>query len=198
MSLLIDGYNLLHGSGILPKGVGPGTLERSRSALLNFLAEALEPGELRHTIVVFDAAAAPPGLPRSVDHHGISVRYAAQYENADELIEELIKADTSPRKLVVVSSDHRLHKAARRRKATPIDSDRWYAAMLERRRAHPMKRETGSIKPAAPATAGEVEYWLREFGEDGAAGATPDVDSSTGSTSPFPPGYAEDVIDEEP
>ena len=63
MSLLIDGYNLLHASGILGGGLGPGGLERSRLALLNFVAEAVDAKELAHTTVVFDAAGAPPGLP---------------------------------------------------------------------------------------------------------------------------------------
>ena len=49
MALIIDGYNLLHASGILGRGIGPGGLERSRSALLNFLAESLDERQLdRH------------------------------------------------------------------------------------------------------------------------------------------------------
>ena len=28
MSILIDGYNLLHASGVMPRGKGPGGLER--------------------------------------------------------------------------------------------------------------------------------------------------------------------------
>ena len=55
MPLLIDGYNLVHVAGILGQGVGPGSLQRSRLALLNFLAESLTPGELPHTTVVFDS-----------------------------------------------------------------------------------------------------------------------------------------------
>ena len=46
MSLLIDGYNLLNAVGILGRGVGPGSLERSRLALLNFLAESLAAEEV--------------------------------------------------------------------------------------------------------------------------------------------------------
>ncbi len=47
MALLIDGYNLMHVAGIVGRGVGPGGLERSRLALLNFLAESLEPARFR-------------------------------------------------------------------------------------------------------------------------------------------------------
>ena len=133
MSLLIDGYNLLHVVGILGRGVGPKGLERSRQALLNFLAESLAAEEIPQTTVVFDAADAPAGMPRVLEHRGLTVRFAAGYEDADSLIEELIRADSAPRRLVVVSSDHRLQRAARRRRATAMDSDAWYAEVVRRR-----------------------------------------------------------------
>src|SRR5262249_25842003 len=133
MTLVIDGYNLLHASGILGRGIGPGSLERSRNALLNFLVESLSERELAATTVVFDAREAPPGLPRVMQHRGITVRYADRGSDADQVVEELILADTSPRKLIVVSSDHRLHRAARKRRAKAIDSDIWYAEVLRQR-----------------------------------------------------------------
>ncbi|HEV3021056.1 MAG TPA: NYN domain-containing protein [Pirellulales bacterium] len=177
MSLLIDGYNLLHASGILGRGTGPGGLERSRLALLNFVAEAVGAKELARTTVVFDAAGAPPGLPRTLVHRGLTVRFAAQYESADELIEELIRADSSPRRLTVVSSDHRLHRAARRRHAKPIDADRWYASMLRlRQRPH---RDSPLDQPEATNEPNDVEYWLKQFTD------TPADDDI------FPPGYGE-------
>ena len=64
MSLIIDGYNLMHAAGIVGHGAGPGFLERSRLAVLNFVVESLEPAALGTTTVVFDARQAPPGLPR--------------------------------------------------------------------------------------------------------------------------------------
>ncbi len=85
--------------------------------MLNFLAESLSAEEIPRTIVVFDAHDAPPGLPGTMDHRGLTVRFAVGYEDADSLIEELIRSDSTPRKLVVVSSDHRLQRAARRRRA---------------------------------------------------------------------------------
>ena len=93
MSLLIDGYNLLHATGIMGRGMGPGGLERSRLALVNFLAASLEPEELPQTTVVFDAHNAP-GLSEVVEHRGIRVRFASKHASADELIEELIRADS--------------------------------------------------------------------------------------------------------
>jgi predicted RNA-binding protein with PIN domain len=202
MTLIIDGYNLLHASGILGRGRGPGGLERSRNALLNFLAESLDDAQRADTIVVFDALAAPKGLPRSIDHRGLKVRFAEQGAEADDVIEQLILADSSPRRLIVVSSDHRLHRAARRRRAKPIDSDRWYAETVRNRIERARRDESTSKgefnsaqKPSEPVTDGEVRFWLKQFGlEADASDAAPERESSP--KSPFPPGYGEDVREE--
>jgi uncharacterized protein len=194
MALVIDGYNLLHASGILGRGIGPGSLERSRAALLRFLAESLDDEELSQTTVVFDARDAPPGLPRRSKQHGIAVRFAEKDSDADQVIEELIRADSAPRRLTVVSSDHRLHRAAHRRKATAVDSDRWYADVLRQR----IDRQRGKLdggKAADPPNEGEVHYWLRQFGLEEPPAQEPKDDQSP--LSPFPPGYADDLREDD-
>jgi predicted RNA-binding protein with PIN domain len=197
MSLLIDGYNLLHASGIIGRGVGPGGLERSRNALLNFLAESLDPSELARATVVFDAREAPRGLPRVVTHRGITVRYAEPASDADELIEQLIAADSAPRRLTVVSSDHRLHRAGRRRRARVVDSDEWYADTL-RKRIDRVRGKSPGLKPTELPSDGEVRFWLRQFGMEEESGSARPADdaASEASESPFPPGYGEDVEDD--
>lgn len=184
MTLLIDGYNLLHASGIIARGRGPGGLERSRLALLNFVAESLPAETLARTTVVFDAAHAPPGMPRTLVHRGVCVRFAANHDDADSLIEELIRADSAPRQLLVVSSDHRLHRAAHRRRAEAIDSDRWFAETVRRRRELRRSPAPGDSKPAAAED--EVGYWLAQFADETLA-AQADAEAI------FPPGYGEDV-----
>jgi predicted RNA-binding protein with PIN domain len=123
--LLIDGYNLLHVSGVFPDSGSP-TLERARGALLDALAERLPAKLLSRTTVVFDAVGAPPGLPREVTHRGLAVRFARRGGTADELLEEMIAAATDPRNLLVVSSDHRVQRAARQRGAEFSDSETWW------------------------------------------------------------------------
>ncbi|MEE8451031.1 MAG: NYN domain-containing protein [Thermoguttaceae bacterium] len=167
MTILIDGYNLLNATGIVARGVGPGTLSRARLALLNFLAESLEPKDAGHTTVVFDAHDPPPGLPRTVNHRGITVRFSVGYEDADSQIEELIRKDSSPRRLTVVSSDHRLQRAARRRKAKAIDSDLWYAEVVRARRRRSDTEDTPSeatARPVVPLLEEDVSYWIHQFG----------------------------------
>jgi predicted RNA-binding protein with PIN domain len=165
MSLLIDGYNLLHASGVIGRRRGRGALEKSRDALLNVLAESLTADEIARTTVVFDARDPPWGLARKLDHRGLTVYFASRHEDADSMIEELIKAHSAPRSLVVVSSDHRLQRAARRRRAKAIDSDRWFRELL-RSRVEERTTSTESVKPEGPFSPGEVEYWLRQFDVD--------------------------------
>jgi hypothetical protein len=111
---------------------------------------------------VFDAREAPPGLPRSAEKHGMQIQFAPRGTEADDLLEELIRNHSSPRALTVVSSDHRLHRAARRRRASAIDSDRWVAEVLR------AGQGGGESKPASgeKLALDELKEWLKEFGED--------------------------------
>jgi predicted RNA-binding protein with PIN domain len=164
MPLLIDGYNVLNVVGILGRGRGPGSLERARLALLNFLAESLDPGEVPRTTVVFDARQSPPGLPRQSLHRGITVRFAPADQEADAVIEELIRADSAPRRLTVVSSDRAVQRAARRRRARAVASDSWYAEVIRSRRERQQASAETPDRPALPLLPEDVEYWVRQFG----------------------------------
>lgn len=159
MALLIDGYNLLHGTDLFGRGPAAGTLEASREALLSFVASAVEPAERGQTTIVFDSQDAPPGLPLSFRRQGMLVRFASDYADADELLEELIAADHAPRKLTVVSSDHRVQRAARRRRARSIDSHQWY---FETRQGLG-RSDAGDVKPEGPYSSEEVAAYVRAF-----------------------------------
>jgi uncharacterized protein len=168
MPLIIDGYNLLHVTGIVGDAIGQGgTFQRSREALLNFLAASIPQAELAQTTIVFDAAEAPPGLPRTVTHRGITVRYASEYTDADALIEQLIRDHHAPKSLLVVSSDHRVQRAARRRRAAFVDSDRWYSELWQKRlEAEQAAGHDQPDKPVRHLTAAEVEYWVKKFTDE--------------------------------
>ena len=165
MSLIIDGYNLLNSTGISSRGRGPGNLERARQALLNTLAESLTEEEIARTIVVFDASESPWGVARATTHRGITVQFAAKDEDADTVIEQMILADSAPKRLTVVSSDHRIQRAAKRRRASAVDSDRWFSELLRQRAARSQASSAAAdSKPTGPLSSGEVDHWLREFG----------------------------------
>ena len=199
MSLLIDGYNLLHASGIIGRGIGPGGLERSRQALLNFLAESLPAVDVSRTTVVFDAKQSPYGVPRELEHRGLIVQFAAKYGDADSLIEELIQQDTAPKRLTVVSSDHRLQRAAQRRGATAVDSDVWFAEIVRLRHERSEAEPQRPGKPGAFVSESEVDFWLREFSSERPRDPSAPLDPTTEAPieNPFPPGYADDLFDDE-
>lgn len=161
MPLLIDGYNLMYGAGIVGDVRGPRGFERSRAALIGLVSRVVGDADRAGTTIVFDAAGAPPGLPSTLNHEGILVRFARGYGDADELLEELIAADHSPRRLTVVSSDHRVQRAAKRRKAAAIDSDVWFTAALRKYHEGDAAKKSADIpKPQGGGGDDEVRFWL--------------------------------------
>src|SRR5262245_56372648 len=99
--------------GILRGRVGPTGLQKARLGLLGLLSSSYQ-DEAPSVTVVFDAAGALPGGTEEQEYQGIHVRFARQ-EEADDLIEDLIRHDSAPRHLTVVSDDRRIRHAAQRR-----------------------------------------------------------------------------------
>ena len=57
-----------------------------------------------------------------------------------------------------------MQRAARRRRAAFVDSDRWYAELWQKRLA--AERAAGHDQPDKPVTqltAAEIEYWVKKF-----------------------------------
>jgi uncharacterized protein len=192
MFLLIDGYNLLNATGITGEGRGPGGFQRSRLALLNFLADTLDPAVTGHTTIVFDSHGAPPGLPRGFEYREITVCFAVGYDSADAMIEELIRAASAPRQLTVVSSDHRIQRAARRRRAAAVDSETWYAETVRSHR----QGTPPAAAPPAPLLEDDVLHWLERFGGESALQELIDKQEDD-AANPFPPGYGDDLLNDE-
>ena len=164
--LLIDGYNLLHAAGLARRSYGPGDLQRCRRELLRLIAGQLNDEQRRRTTFVFDAKDPPP----DADHHGahaeMVVFYAHEYEEADDLIERIIAGHSAPKQLIVVSSDHRLHKAARRRKSTPLDSDAFLDECARRVYCRRTPRPEPDAKPDCDTSPSAVAEWLTVFDVD--------------------------------
>lgn len=127
--------------------------------LSRYFALTGDPGQ-----VIFDGA----GPGDTSDFETISnpeVFFAGFHCDADSVIEEKIKANTSPRRLTVVSSDRRLRKAAALRKAAVVKSERfWEQVQDELRRDRPQKREPEEKREGL--SAGETDRWLEVFGLD--------------------------------
>lgn len=147
----------MHAIGLARKNYGPGDLEVCRNRLIQQLAGRLTEEASFRTTVVFDAFAASDNSSRHQVQHGLKVTYAPAGTDADSEIERHIADHNAPRQLLVVSSDHRLHQAARRRKAKSIDSDLFWNS-LEPDSSPPAsaRRQTGQQSTA---------FWLKEFSD---------------------------------
>ncbi|QGJ69639.1 Hypothetical protein PBC10988_13210 [Planctomycetales bacterium 10988] len=166
-TLLIDGYNLIHAAGLLGRGLGPGGLERARRSLLNQIANTLSQAERPRTAIVFDANDGPSDQPSRSRFREMWIYFAVQVPDADTLIEELIRANSAPKRLSVVSSDHRIQTAAKRRKSQFFDSEIWFQQQQNRqtRSGNPTKRKT--FKPSHPPPEEEVAFWMKQFQDQG-------------------------------
>lgn len=164
--VIIDGYNLIFQCGLEGRSRSPMALERARDRLIKSLTLHLSDEQRSRTMVVFDAKDLPIKEVESISYkNGITIVYAVDYDEADSLIEELIIKNSIPKQLTLVSSDHRIHKAARRRRANPIDSDVWFD-QLEK---GALDSEPGAIDDpdaidkSIPDGFADVD-WTKEFG----------------------------------
>ncbi len=131
--LIIDGYNLLHAAGLGRRRHAPGDLERARQRLVAMLQQRLDAGTLSDTTLVFDAPVRQEaegevvgaGSVTRAERGGLTICYSAGGRDADAEIERMLGTHSSPGQVLVVSGDHRLHKAAGGRRATCLDSEKF-------------------------------------------------------------------------
>lgn len=158
---LIDGYNLLHHVGLLTGRVGPSGLEKARRALLGHLSGRC--GEHAADVtVVFDAQRAPPTATDALDYQGIHV-YFTRSEEADDLIERMIGHAATPKLLTVVSNDHRIRDAARRRHCPVAECVEFWETLG--RRTPPRPDPADSEGKRERISRREMQEWLEEFGD---------------------------------
>jgi predicted RNA-binding protein with PIN domain len=162
MLYLIDGYNLLYALGLVSKHMPPAGLEKARQRLLGMLAGAFG-DEGQNVTVIFDAAHPPPGVAAEQDYKGIQIRFAVELATADELIELLIRRASAPKNLTIVSDDHRIQNAARRRRCV-VNGCGDFLQALERRRQQPPAPQVEETKPVDSSGADKA-IWLKEFAD---------------------------------
>jgi hypothetical protein len=102
-------------------------------------------------------------LAEQIGSPGIRVSYSGGGISADAVIADVLGADSAARRLLVVSSDREIARAAKRRRARPIRSEEFWArvqrdlARPNSERVEPREKETG-LSPSA------ADEWLEEFG----------------------------------
>jgi predicted RNA-binding protein with PIN domain len=155
MRLLVDGNNLMF-------ALAEVAIDADRAELPRILARFAQRQGVAAT-VVFDGR---PHRPRGAEDvppegpAGVEIYYSGT-RTADEVLAELVDADSAPRQLMVVSSDRQVQKYARRRRCKVIDALD-FARLLKapaapRRLSEPRDQMQGLRK-------GQVDKWLKEFG----------------------------------
>ncbi len=170
--LLIDGYNVI--APVAPAGRFPDPiwLQRERNRLIRRLVTQLSDEVRARTCVVFDAANPPLDRKSEFEVEGISVRFAVDHPEADDLLEQIIAAHSAPKNLTVVSSDHRVQAAAKRRGCTWFDSQPWLDDLIDGKVALTTVSNTRAgqggdsetEKPQQTINDLDVEQWMRDFG----------------------------------
>ena len=133
--VIIDGYNLLHTLGTRRSLGGPGNLQRARESLAGRLAARMSPEEQAQTTIVFDANNENSDYPAETEVHGIKVLFAKDFEDADSMIEHMLRKHSAPQSVTVVSNDRRVRQAAERRRARAVDCESWFEDLMTRRAA---------------------------------------------------------------
>lgn len=163
MALLVDTYNVLHTTGVLPPDLaGLGVLE---------LRDLILTSRFRHMPVVLVCDGLGPGVrgpdeaSTAVDH-GITIYYAGNHRDADSHIERAVRACTDPHRLNVVSSDRRIVRAARRRRCRVMGSEVFLETLESDWRRAGRKAAPPTQAYSIPLDPGSIEWWRQYFGLD--------------------------------
>ena len=157
MKVIVDTMNALHKTGVLPPDLAgmdvPG------------LVQALSRGRwARNQVLLVCDGNSPPGghVPHS---GGIRTIYSGPRCEADDVIEELIQRSDAPTRLLVVSEDRRILKAARRRRCHTMTSAAFLRTIIhdhDRSSAKRPRSDSGTIPDRISRKA--AHEWRDAFG----------------------------------
>ena len=148
--LVIDTYNVLHAI----EGLGEEAAELDVCSLGRLIASSRYRGTA--CMLVCDGNAGASGAVEGAE--GVRVRYVGAGRDADSEIERVLSSNSSPRRILVVSSDHRLRRAAEKRRSKWLDS----RSFLER-----ILADAETVRKGGPRLSGEDKREImRAFGVD--------------------------------
>jgi uncharacterized protein len=184
MLVLIDGCNVLHVEGVLPPEIAG--LEAAELAALITASRY----RLDEVLIVMDGPRGERG-----SHGGVRIVHSGPGRTADEVIIDLVRRSSTPRSILVVSSDREIRREATRRRSKTLSSEAFLAQLGRDGLA---SRPAGSSpRPAPdPAPNHSTQHWIEAFGVTEAdltlppemeAPGVPEVSGSAGRT-PAPSG----------
>jgi len=156
--LVIDGYNLIQAAPELFQKMA--TLENRREHLLKLLISTPQIKKSRVT-VVFDGKS-PVGKPAKYNIQGIGVIFSGDQQEADQIIQQIIRTRASSQKLVIISSDHEIVNTARDHHAQS-QTAREFWQKIRKKSISPKQRQKSALTTQSELSDREVQEWLNIF-----------------------------------
>lgn len=177
MPLVVDAYNVLHVTGVLPPEIA--------GLDLNGLADLIEASGLAkdEVWIVCDGMKPLTGAPRRRERVWFS--WAGGGAKADDLIIQLVQRSTSPRRMTIVTADRAVQRSVRRRGAEVESSEAFLSRLAaDWVKGHPNStaaktaKRVASPRESLPLAKPEVRAWLRMFGLDEAMRELPAAEAA--------------------
>lgn len=153
---IIDGYNLLHAIPKVDESTGLITDLQLCRIVDNYLKQTSNSGE-----IIFDGTG-PPDKTGFDNLNRLEISFAGLNTDTDTIIEDKIRVSTAPKRLIIVSSDRRIRKAARARKAISVKSEEFWDNLSKQLSIKRPKKEPGAKRYGLSES--ETEQWLDYFG----------------------------------
>lgn len=186
MPLIVDTYNVLHVTGVLPPAVAGVDVDGLASLIAAsryggdttwLVCDGPRPSGSRRPSGASGSGAARrrsdardegPSQPAAASAGGrIVVHYVGPGRDADGHIGRMIDASTHPKRLMVVSSDRRVQRMARRRRCRTMTADGFLTALLldvHRPGGSSSHLQHGRGRPPVPLDRQQVDRWVAAFG----------------------------------
>ena len=153
---IIDGHNLLYAIPTIDESLALISDLQLCRIVDNYLKQTGQTGE-----IIFDGTG-PPDKDGFDNLSKLEIFFAGLGTDADTVIEDKISVSTAPKRLIIVSSDRRLRKAARTRKATSIKSEEFWNNLNKQLSRKRQKKEPGAKRSGLNES--ETKQWLDYFG----------------------------------
>ena len=142
--------------------VGRGGLCRLLGRFASSGSTGLKPVPPKKVRVVFDGTPPYGPLAQQIRDDRIDVKYSAG-RTADDVIIECIAADSAPRRLTLVSTDHEIRDAGRSRKCKLETSENFAKTLVRILEESPKTRPSEPPEKRVGLTPEQTRAWLKEL-----------------------------------
>ena len=167
MPLVIDTYNVLHTTGVLPPELAGIDLE----ALLALISKS----RYRSQKVTLVCDGTSKGRKRISLANTITLRFSGPNRKADDLIVELLDKSSHRRRITVITSDRAVAKAAKSRRCATLTSQLFLEHLANDAQSQNRAKQEGKTRSHEPLDDKAVQQWIDEFGLGESDLATPDT-----------------------